>query len=37
MKTNPKGILNEILHKWLPIEITTFKTIIEFLPNAVIG
>lgn len=37
LKNNPKAVCNEILHKWLPIEITVFKCIIEQLPNSVDG
>lgn len=29
IKNNPKGVINEILHSWMPIEITVFKCIIE--------
>lgn len=34
LKTSSKAVLNEILHTWLPVELSLFKGIVEKLPNA---
>lgn len=33
LKHNPKNVLNEIMHNWLPIENNVFKCILGKLPN----